>query len=423
MSVYSRPVPGLVMIDHTIDVPLDWSRPEGATISIYAREVRGTENADQELPWLLFLQGGPGGKSPRPVNRSGWLDAALAQYRVLLLDQRGTGRSTPITSRMAATMSASQLAAYLEHHRAPSIVRDAEALRATVGGAAPWSTLGQSYGGFCTLSYLSIAPEGLSKCLITGGIPPIGLAADQVYELTWQQVLAKNAEYFRRFPGDRDLLNAVRDQLSADSQIRMPGGDPLTVNRLQALGIAFGGSTGFAEVHYLLEEAFDGSALSATFLASVERATSQATSPLYALLQEAIYCEGTSSRWAATRTRANSADLAQTATDLLFTGEMMERWRFTDESALEPFAEVADLLHSKSDWGPLYDHATLAANTVPIAAAVYYDDMYVDAGASLAAAQEVPLLRPWITNQYEHDGLRNDASVFLHLHDLATGRA
>ncbi|MEO6958352.1 MAG: alpha/beta fold hydrolase [Antricoccus sp.] len=423
MSVYSRPVPGLVMIDHTIDVPLDWSRPEGATISIYAREVRGTENADHELPWLLFLQGGPGGKSPRPLSRSGWLDAALAQYRVLLLDQRGTGRSTPITARMARAMNAAQLAAYLEHHRAPSIVRDAEAFRATIGGAAPWSTLGQSYGGFCTLSYLSIAPEGLAKCLITGGIPPIGFAADQVYERTWQQVLAKNAEYFRRFPGDRGILNAIRDHLSENSPARLPGGDRLTVNRLQALGIAFGGSTGFAQVHYLLEEAFDGPELSATFLAAVENATSQATSPLYALLQEAIYCEGISSRWAATRTRADCADLATTATNLLFTGEMMERWRFTDQAALAPFVEVADLLHAKSDWGPLYDRSRLAENSVPVAAAVYYDDMYVEAGASLAAAQEVPLLRPWVTNEYEHDGLRNDTAVFLHLHDLATGRA
>lgn len=423
MTVYSRPVPGLVLIDHTIDVPLDWSRPEGATISIYAREVRGTENADQELPWLLFLQGGPGGKAPRPTNRSGWLNRALSQYRVLLLDQRGTGRSTPVTARLANSMSAAQLATYLTHHRAPSIVRDAEALRAVVGGGQPWSTLGQSYGGFCTFSYLSFAPAGLVKCLVTGGMPPIGLTPDAVYERTWRQVLAKNAEYFRRFPADRDVLNSIRDRISSAPPIRLPGGDRLTVNRLQALGIAFGGSTGFAEVHYLLEEAFDGLELSATFCAAIESATAQATSPLYALLQEAIYCEGVASQWAATRTRSESAALASTATDLLFTGEMMERWRFTEEAALGPFAEAADLLHAKSDWDPLYDSSVLAVNQIPVAAAVYFDDMYVDAGASLATAREISGVRPWVTNEFEHDGLRSDPAVFDHLHDLAIGSA
>ena len=48
--------------------------------------------------WLIFLQGGPGGKSPRPTGpASGGSGQALKTHRVLLLDQRGTGRSTPIS--------------------------------------------------------------------------------------------------------------------------------------------------------------------------------------------------------------------------------------------------------------------------------------------------------------------------------------
>ena len=48
--------------------------------------------------------------------------------------------------------------------RADSIVRDAEALRQELlpgdGAASRWAVLGQSFGGFCSLTYLSFAPEG-----------------------------------------------------------------------------------------------------------------------------------------------------------------------------------------------------------------------------------------------------------------------
>jgi hypothetical protein len=57
--------------------------------------------------------------------------------------------------------------------RADSIVRDAELVRKVlVPLKGRWSILGQSFGGFCCLSYLSLAPEGLAEVLITGGLPP-----------------------------------------------------------------------------------------------------------------------------------------------------------------------------------------------------------------------------------------------------------
>src|SRR3954470_18380229 len=89
-------VPGLRMTDHVFTVPLDHADPGGATIDVFAREVVATERAGEQLPWLLFLQGGPGGRSPRPSSRDSWLGHAASTHRVLLLDQRGTGRSTPV---------------------------------------------------------------------------------------------------------------------------------------------------------------------------------------------------------------------------------------------------------------------------------------------------------------------------------------
>ena len=86
---------------------------------------------------------------------------ALQDYRVLLLDQRGTGRSTPVGPAITGEAPTAQ-ADYLTHFRADSIVRDAEAIRPELG-VERWSILGQSFGGFTSMTYLSIAPEGLAR--------------------------------------------------------------------------------------------------------------------------------------------------------------------------------------------------------------------------------------------------------------------
>ena len=120
----------------------------------------------------MYLQGGPGFESPRPTGNPrgpAWLDRALEDFRVLLLDQRGTGRSTPVTG--------DERAEYLTHFRADNIVRDCELIRAALD-SPPWSVLGQSYGGITTLTYLSFAPEGLREAFITGGVPGIGVHVD-----------------------------------------------------------------------------------------------------------------------------------------------------------------------------------------------------------------------------------------------------
>jgi pimeloyl-ACP methyl ester carboxylesterase len=427
MTVYSHPIPGLALRDHLVDVPLDHADPGGPTLTVYAREVRSVERTGDDLPWLLYLQGGPGGRCPRPLDRTGWMAEAVKDYRVLLMDQRGTGRSSPVTDRTPDRFDGPQtLAAYLALFRADAIVRDAEILRAQLAGGAKWTTLGQSYGGFCTFAYLSIAPGGLDKGLITGGVPGLGVTAEDVYRRTWPRVIAKNAEYARRFPDDQAVLNRLRDVIAsrpAKDPIRLPGGDPLTVARLQALGIVFGMSYGYAEIHYLLEDAFDGAAVSTAFLAEVEHRTSHIGGPLYAILQEVMYCEGTSSSWAAERVRADYPLVSPDAPDLLLTGEMKESRLFREEAALAPFADAMDLLNEKDDWPALYDAEQLARNEVPVAAAIYFDDLYVDADLSLQTAAATPKLRPWVTNEFEHDGLRSEGRVFTRLHDLATGRA
>jgi hypothetical protein len=108
----------------------------------------------------------------------------------------------------------------------------------------------------------------------------------------------------------------------------------------------------------------------------------------------------------------------------MFTGEMIYPWMIESDPLLAPLAGASGLLAERTGWPRLYDPATLAGCTVPAAAAVYFDDMYVDSGFSLATAKAIDGLRPWVTNQYEHDGLRvSNGAVVGRLIDMVRGVA
>ncbi|MGP4014379.1 alpha/beta fold hydrolase [Saccharopolyspora sp. 5N708] len=412
-------LPGIHVRDHRISVPLNWfDDRDQATITVFARELVDPVRRHEDLPCLLYLQGGPGGKSPRPVTRRSWIDHALQTFRVVLLDQRGTGRSSPVDGALIGSLDPAAAAEYLTFFRADSIVADAEHLRNEVFGGQRWSTLGQSYGGFLTLTYLSRAPEGLRACYVTGGLASVHPDAAEVYRRTYPRTAAKNREYYQRYPADVERVARVADLLTG-SEVLLPDGDVLTVRRLQALGLDFGMKPGFERMHWLFDEAFTDDAmqrLSPTFLGQVWNRTSYLDNPLFAVLQESIY--GTESSgataWAAQRERANHPEFGEDGRPLLFTGEMMYPWMFEEIRALRPFRAAVDVLAGRETWTRLYDLERLAANEVPVAAAVYFDDMYVDSGLQLQTADAVGNLRAWVTNEYEHDGLDGDR-VLPHL--------
>ncbi len=419
-------IPGLAVTDHRFAVPLDHAAPDGPVLEVFAREVVDPARAGDRLPWLLYLQGGPGGKSPRPLNATaGWLSHALKTHRVLLLDQRGTGRSSPLTADAAAAFpSGRALADHLAHFRADAIVADAELIRRRLCGDEPWETLGQSYGGFVTLTYLSRSPQGLRACYVTGGLPGLTATADDVYARTYPRVRDKMAAFYARYPEDAGRIRRIAGLL-AGGEVRLPDGDRLTVRRLRTLGLAFGMGDGFERVHWLLDEAFDRDVLSATFRHQVMALTGFVDNPLFAVLQESIYGQGAGpAAWAAERALAGFPDFAEDADPLLFTGEMIYPWMFQEIAGLRPFGEAAELLAGRTDWPPLYDPSRLARNEVPVAAAIYHDDMYVDAGLSLRTAREVGALRAWVTNEWEHDGISaSGGRVLARLMDMAAGRA
>ena len=285
---------GLVLTEHEFSLPLDHDRPGGESITVFAREVADPGGSDR--PFLVFLQGGPGFEAPRPTRHPsspGWLERALQDFRVLMLDQRGTGRSTPVGALPG--LSAAEQADYLKHFRADSIVRDAEAIRAELG-VDRWSVLGQSFGGFCVMTYLSIAPEGLREAFVTGGLAPVGRHVDEVYRATYERILERNRRYYERYPEDRARVRALVERLDAEPLI-LPTGDRLTARRFRQAGNKLGMSDGAEDLHALVELPPDSPAFrhDAQDLLGFER------NPIYAILHESSYADGVATRWSAER--------------------------------------------------------------------------------------------------------------------------
>ena len=412
MTTLTHHIPGLVLNSHRFELPVDYAKPDAAKISVFAREVIAPGKAHSDLPYLVFFQGGPGSGAPRPMGDSGWIKRALKDFRVLLLDQRGTGASTPITAQTLRHLTPEAQADYLQHFRADNIVRDAEAIRKALIGDKPWSILGQSFGGFCAMNYLSTAPEGLTEVLITGGVPSLTRPADDVYRATYPRVIAKNRAYYERYPDDVQRVREIVAHL-AEHDVQLPGGGRLTVQRFLQLGLSFGMSDGYESVHYLIEDAFvdgnNGREMNWNFLSHFEHSQSFDTHPIYALLQEACYTQQVASDWSAERLIHEFPQFASDANGpILFTGEMVYPWMFDQYPQLLPLKKAADLLARKADWPMLYDVEKLRKNRVPVAAAVYYNDMYVHREFSEETAQIVPNMKLWVTSVYEHNGLRAD---------------
>jgi pimeloyl-ACP methyl ester carboxylesterase len=409
MTATTYHVPGAVLTEREHTVPLDHSKPDGEKITVFTREVAAPDGLDR--PYLLFLQGGPGHEAARPTAPlSGWQKRAVADFRVLQIDQRGTGRSTPVGDIPGDTPEAQ--AAYMTHLRADGIVRDAELIRQELD-VDKWSILGQSFGGFTSMTYLSFAPEGLREAFITGGLSPIGRPIDDVYSATWLRAIQKNREYFDRYPGDRGRVREILRRLD-DEDVRLPSGDRLTSRRFLQLGFKLGMSDGFENIHHIVELPFG----SRMFLHDMETAVEFGRNPIYATLHESSYADGVPTRWSAERTMPD-----EVAAERYFTAEHVFRWMWEDFAGLHSHKAAAELL-AEHEWPRLYDADQLAHNDVPVSATIYVNDLYIERAFAVETARQIRGLRAWETNEFEHNGLRADSDRVLgRLIDLARGRA
>ena len=409
--------------EHYFQVPLDHfgeAGRRGETITVFAREYVSTEHSEAEaagLPWLLYLQGGPGGRGNRFPSLGGWSKAAAKDFRILMLDQRGTGLSSPVDrNTLPLRGTDAEQADYLTHFRADSIVADAEAIRAALG-SGPVDHLRPELRRLLRAQLPVLRPRGAARGPRHRRAGPAGAAPPTV---------STGPRSSGSRPGTPNTLTGIPRTGPAVTRIArhlreteefLPDGGRLTVERFQMVGSFLGGNTRVDALHHLLEDAFvatpGGDRLSDAFLEQVRGLVSRAANPLYALMHESIYGQGGATDWAAWRVLEEFPEFRPDAGEPLLTGEMVYPWYFEQDPALRPLQDVARLLAEKDDWAPLYDPERLALNTVPVAAAVYTDDIYVDRDLSLETAAAVRGLQVWETGDFHHDGIADDGEAIF----------
>jgi len=102
---------------------------------------------------VVFLHGGPGGATS-PKNRRVFDPAA---YRIVLLDQRGCGLSTPHVADGAD----------LSVNTTPNLIADIETLRVHLG-IERWQVFGGSWGSTLSLAYAQEHPQRVTELVLRG---------------------------------------------------------------------------------------------------------------------------------------------------------------------------------------------------------------------------------------------------------------
>uniref|UniRef100_A0A0L0NPZ0 AB hydrolase-1 domain-containing protein n=1 Tax=Candidozyma auris TaxID=498019 RepID=A0A0L0NPZ0_CANAR len=421
----------------SLSVPLDHRHKKSEKITIVANITQKYEKKlhhdaskvtfPRDSKPIAYIQGGPGFSCTVPLSNSGLTKVLLDNgYQIIFYDQRGTGLSTPLeTKQLLDFGTVDEAVEYLTRFRADSIVEDLEHIRSELFGKQKWLIMGQSFGGFCCFTYLSFHQESLESVFVTGGVPPVGYIADDVYSQTYKRTAERNVHFYAKYPQDKIRVKEILGYLRKNEVI-LPDGGRLSVERFQQLGLNFGGSGGTDSLHQVVVE-FSWALESIghptyAVLSKIQLMSRFDTNILYALFQECIYADGKgkATDWAADRLRYADGneqfvlndELLRSEKPVYFTGEMVYKSMFDDYAQLRPLKEIAMALHSYSDWTPLYDPSgfrTLTWEKVPVVAATYYYDQYVDFDLTMRVKTNLfngnGNLRQYITSEFFHNGL------------------
>ena len=285
---------------------------------------------------------------------------------------------------------------------------------------------------------MSFAPEGLDACILTGGLAPIGLTAEEVYERTLASALNKTKRYYKSFPDDLKLMKKVANFIKNNEVTH--NGNKITVELLRMVGyrFVFGMPNGHADLHFALQRAFTTSEeveISCYFKEYMLTNFMFNTNPMYAIIHETIYPDGpgekNATNFAADRvmktkykeyyTMDKDYNIEDNAEIFYFVGEVALPQVYDNMVCLQPFKEVAYELAKKDDWTSLYNPEQLMQNKVPTVAIAFYEDFAVDREASIDTAGMIQGCKVWITNEFEHDGVKQNERVIETLLSMLDG--
>ncbi|MFN8175166.1 MAG: alpha/beta fold hydrolase [Solirubrobacteraceae bacterium] len=177
----------------TLRVPLDRARPGRASLGLRVQRLR---QAGARAGTLVLLAGGPGQSATSVADQvAGAMAPALDRYRLVLFDQRGTGRSGALRCPLDASgwrsavaeqvACARRLGSRGTHYTTDDSVADLESLRVALG-APRLFLFGVSYGTFVATQYAREHPSGVERLALDSPLAARGW--DALFRPTYASV-------------------------------------------------------------------------------------------------------------------------------------------------------------------------------------------------------------------------------------------
>ena len=233
----------------SLRVPEDESRPDGRQIELFIARVPAVSGRKAPDP-LLLIAGGPGmGASEMYPGVAQAFARTRRERDILIVDQRGTGRSNPLrcdsdgapdANADTATFLADTRRCFealgaraeLRHYTTSVAVRDLERVRVALG-IKQWNLYGVSYGSRVAQHYLRRHPEQTRSVILDGVVPPgLALGPDIALDAqaAFERILARcdrDAACSQRFGDTRAHYETLLTRLRAAKRpVTIP--DPTT---------------------------------------------------------------------------------------------------------------------------------------------------------------------------------------------------
>ena len=224
-------------------VPEDPARPDGAQVKLFVARIASLSANPRPDP-LLIITGGPGQSTVDfYLEARGAFEATRRERELILVDQRGTGRSAEgfgcnVPDDLALeTAGAPALEMFLDkcigelrhdprYYTTSVAVRDLDRVRAALG-VEQWNVYGISYGTRVAQHYLRRFPERVRAIVLDGVVPPdlalgpdVALEAQRALDRIFQRC-EEDARCAARFPGLPGEFRGVLTQLAAQP-VEMP---------------------------------------------------------------------------------------------------------------------------------------------------------------------------------------------------------
>lgn len=223
--------------------PLDPEDPRSPSIEVHFVIV-GAQARNKKPDPIFYFAGGPGQSA---ISLAGPVSQAMApilnRRDLILIDQRGTGRSAPLScdapqglesrsktlERLAHCRRALQALPYgdLRQYSTSAAVQDTDAVRIALG-ADRINLVGSSYGSRMVLEYMRRFPQASRRAVIDGPAPPdmvlpLSAASDAngALQAVWRHCQAE-AACAQSYPDLRRRVAALLASLPRKMSVRDP---------------------------------------------------------------------------------------------------------------------------------------------------------------------------------------------------------